>query len=224
MKTEESINLQIDPKTKKLYIFFGGINGKIGGIPPFEFYQTSKLLNASKIFLRDLDQAWYQTGLPGLTKNCFETKELILKKILEIQPKDTIFVGNSMGGFAAILFGVLIGKGRVVAFSPQTFISLRKRFLKRDSRWNTKIYKTYLKSFYKKHIYDLKNIMKVYPQNKVNINVYVSLNDKMDCLHAENISQFDNVKLNKLSFGNHGVVKSLRNQGKLDKILEIECF
>jgi len=216
-----NIDFKISYKSNKLYIFFGGINGRIGGLPPFEFYKVSKTLDASKIYLRDIHQTWYQNGFPNLTNNCYETKNLLQNKIYEINPEETIFVGNSMGGFAAILFALLIGRGKVIAFLPQTFISLPKRIYHGDSRWKTQIYKTYLKSAYKIHVYDLKKLMEKQTNlEQIKINIYASSNNKMDVIHTENISHFDNVKVNLLPFGNHGVIKHLRDQAELDKILQ----
>lgn len=40
----EPIIKEFNVKSKSLYIFFGGINARIG-MPPFEFYNSAKILD-----------------------------------------------------------------------------------------------------------------------------------------------------------------------------------
>lgn len=63
---------------------------------------------------------FYHRGLNYKTKGIDDSVEYI-KKI--IKPYDeTIFIGSSVGGYAAILFGCLSGATKILAFKPQTDI------------------------------------------------------------------------------------------------------
>ncbi len=115
------LELSTSKDNSKLYFFFGGIASGIA-MPPFEFYRASKILSHSKVFFRDINQTWYQQGLPGLGNDLYATKSYIELLIDKQRPEKIFFIGNSMGGYAAILFSVLIGKGNAIAFAPQTFI------------------------------------------------------------------------------------------------------
>jgi hypothetical protein len=58
-------------QNRPLLIAFGGIYGALG-IPPFEFYSLTKNIDVNKIYLRDLSQTWYHSGLPGLSDSIDE--------------------------------------------------------------------------------------------------------------------------------------------------------
>ena len=124
----ESMREELAEKSNKLFILFGGKNSGFG-IPPFEFVNSLKILKHHKIFLRDFRQTWYHSGLTGHTSDIPETVSLITQRIREINPRETTLIGNSMGGFAAILFAKLIGGNcKAVAFAPQTFIHPTRNF------------------------------------------------------------------------------------------------
>ncbi|MHB8789329.1 MAG: alpha/beta hydrolase family protein [Desulfobulbaceae bacterium] len=138
------IETEISENGNNLYIFFGGIASGIA-MPPFEFYNASKIIDDHKIFIRDFSQCWYQDGLPSIGYDVYSTAKFIENQIENIKPKKVYFVGNSMGGYAAILFSNLIDMGEVIAFAPQTFISPFLRMKHRDIRWPMQILNVYRK-------------------------------------------------------------------------------
>ena len=68
----KSIEIDLSTNGRNLYIFFGGIVAGIA-MPPLEFYNSSKIIDESKIFIRDLAQCWYQDGLPSISKDIYGT-------------------------------------------------------------------------------------------------------------------------------------------------------
>jgi len=97
-----------------------------GGIPPFEWARTFGDLGVSTVLMRDRHLCWYQRGVEGVGD-----VEDVAGYVAELRMKydRVITVGISMGGYAAILFGVLGDATEVVAMSPQTL-------LRDDDRWN----------------------------------------------------------------------------------------
>lgn len=128
--------------SRKLYIFFGGVLGGIA-ILPFEFYKASNILNENKIFVRDVEQCWYHKGLLGISHDLQTTALFLKSEIDRLNVEEVYFVGNSMGGYAAILFSTLVGRGEVIAFAPQTFISQELRQKYSDARWSRQMLKTH---------------------------------------------------------------------------------
>jgi len=213
----------IVPESNKLFITFGGGGGGII-IPPFEFYKSLKIVHENKIFIRDINSSCYQCGLPGLADNIFDLGELINNKITEINPKEVFYFGNSMGGFAAIFFAAYLRRGKAIAFSPQTFISLSKRLKNLDFRWQRPIFDIYKKSFFKKHIYDLE---KVFDENNkgFSVEIFVAKNNRLDMIHANYLKKFKNVKINQYDITpdkkySHCLVYFLRDQGVLENIIK----
>jgi hypothetical protein len=100
--TPKPVLEEINQYSNKLYILFGGMAAGMG-IPPFEFYTFSRIIQENIIFLRDFPQSWYQSGLPEMGRNVFDIGKFS-EKIRLMKPEELFFVGNSMEGFAAIMF------------------------------------------------------------------------------------------------------------------------
>ncbi len=204
-----------------LYILFGGYSGRIA-MPPFEFYRASEILNANRVFVRDVRQCWYHAGLPGISRNIDETKGYLQRLIDRYAPSRTILVGNSMGGFAAILFASLLGNARAVAFAPQTFIDPWNRSVqglwKSPRVWKSspQVYRAYFASRFRGTYYDLSKLNDV---GDWKADVYVSQSDWVDMKHAEHLRRHPRVRIHVWPSGGHELVRHLRDRGELAGIL-----
>ena len=90
-----------------LIISFSGLAKQFGGIPQFEFlnFLNKHFTDINKHFYIDNYQVSYHKGINGLSTNIDETIEYLKNEIKNY--KNVIFLGNSAGGYAAILFGSL---------------------------------------------------------------------------------------------------------------------
>lgn len=217
MSEAKPIERDLISGASKLYIFFGGIGGQIA-MPPFEFFKAAKIIDENKIFVRDLRQSWYQDGLPGISADIYSTARFLEKEIQDLNPEKVFFIGNSMGGYAAILFATLIGHGEAIAFAPQTFISPFKRLIHSDKRWSKHIRNTYNRSLFKKKIWDLKALLAKSNFNP-KISIFVSKYNRLDRIHADYLREFKNIRIYEFDEGGHEIVRFLRDSGKLPAIL-----
>lgn len=217
MINSKLVEIELSKNGSNLYIFFGGIRGGLD-IPKFEFYNSSKIIDENKIFFRDLDQCWYQNGILEIGETIYSISKYIQCKIKEINPKKIFFVGNSMGGYAAILFSCLIGQGEVIAFAPQTFIDPIIRHKYKDFRWKSEIYIMHKKTNLKKTILDLKPILLKLRKN-LKISIFVSITNKLDYIHASYIKDISGITIYEFEESGHGIVKFLRDVGKLQSIM-----
>jgi len=210
------VSKDLIPGSEKFFLFFGGIAGAIG-MPPFEFYRASRILNYSKIFLRDISRAWYQRGLPSIGNNAQAIGEYLQVKIKEADAAEVYFVGNSMGGFAALLFCSMLQIGKAIVFSPQTFISSEKRQMYGDDRWPDQIKKLH-ETRTASNIHDLAPwIQDCYP--RMPASVHVSTSDALDMHHVNELGGFPNIKVHCFPDGGHGLVIKFRDDGVLESIL-----
>ncbi len=215
--THNSVEKLFIPGSKVLYFFFGGINAGIA-MPPFEFYKASGIINENKVFMRDLSQSWYHAGLQGISKD-IDTTALYIKNIIkEINPDKTYFVGNSMGGYAAIIFCTLIGKGEVIAFGPQTFISSDLREKYKDTRNHQKKLKALNLATTNKKVHDLRQML-LRSQSNCKISIFVARDSTLDLNHARHIKECPGVCVFEFDTGGHSLVRKLRNEGKLAQIM-----
>lgn len=88
----------------------------------FHFLNNCSNLSIKKLFLRDLQDAWYNKGLPGITKNVEQTATYLKTIIDQQNVNKVVFIGASSGAYAAILFGTLLVADEIHAFAAQTKI------------------------------------------------------------------------------------------------------
>lgn len=75
-----------------------------------------------KLFIRDLQDAWYNKGLLGLTQDVEQTAAYLKTIITQPDIDRVVFIGASSGGYAAILYGHLLQIDEIHAFGAQTKI------------------------------------------------------------------------------------------------------
>ena len=186
-------------------------------MPPFEFVKAANIITEHKIFVRDFSQAWYHRGLPGISNNLTETSNYLKERINTYNPEETVLIGNSMGGFAAILFASMLSNCRAIAISPQTYLGIGKRLVNRERRWRSELRKTYFYSFFGERCYDLASIN---PKNSSwYADILLSAHHSRDLSHARNVVHIPQIRIHKFDCKSHRLVKKLRDVGMLNKIL-----
>lgn len=213
----QAVEFDLVPGSTTLYIFFGGMAAGIA-MPPFEFYRAAQILDDSKIFIRDFDQCWYHAGLHGCSHDIGSTASYLRREIDRIGARRVVLVGNSMGGFAAMLFAALLGTGEVIAFAPQTFISPSLRMRHHDRRWPRQIAKVWWRGLFGQKIWDLKPLL-ASSGASLNVSVFVSPNDHLDAIHARHIEGLPGVTVYRIDGGGHDLVRVLRDSGRLPAIM-----
>jgi pimeloyl-ACP methyl ester carboxylesterase len=196
-------------------VAFGGIKLKLG-IPTFEFFQLARGLPAHKLFFRDVHQAWYHRGLPGAGDRIDEIADFIRREVSSAGAQRIALFGNSMGGYAALLFGALVNAHEVHAFAPQTFLSPWSLIRRRDFRWKRDIWRVYFSSDRSAYL-DLREALRVAKETQ--FHVHFSARNKLDAVHARHLAGLANVHLHDYPEGGHRVVKTLRDDGTLQQIV-----
>jgi Cupin-like domain len=126
-------------KDELLIISFGFVAWE--GVPSFDFYGRTKKLEQfanrriNRILVRDFENAWYHRGVRGLGNNIDEVRDSLQKLIAEINPNQIVTIGQSMGAYAAILFGQLLGVDKVLAFGPLSNLNSQNALSIGDTRW-----------------------------------------------------------------------------------------
>lgn len=205
--------------TSNLLIAFGGMRGALG-IPPFEFFNITRELKCNKIFVRDLAQAYYQRGLPPDFDNINDVVNYFKDLIHSYEIENLVIVGNSMGGYAALLFGCLLQAKVVHAFAPQTYIDYWNRGRYWDGRWRRQVWSAHSYFRANRKYFDLQKILSRTSSITGQFHVHYSPVIPLDRKHAEHISQVPNVILHSYGTGGHAVVKQLRDSGDLLKWLQ----
>lgn len=168
-------------------------------------------MNANKIYLRDHSQTWYHSGLSGISKSIDQTAHFLRRKIDEALVSKVIVIGNSMGGYAAILFGILLKADIVHAFSPHTFIHNEKYIRSKEQIRN-------VHNNFSNEYFDLGRVIKTH-NNIGELNIYYDSKNKRDKKHAMHLKRIQNITFHSFSGGGHRLIKLLKESGELNDII-----
>ena len=207
-------DLEVD--SDRLLIVFGGGQGFVA-ITPFEFLNITRDIPTKKIFLRDFAVAWYQKGLPGIAPDIDGVAAYLRDIIKKHSIRRVVTVGNSMGGYAALLFGTLIEADAVIAIAPQSFISPWKTILALDYRWR-RFLPAALRAVTNRAYLDIRNVIRDRTRKGL-YRVYYSATAFHDKMHALNL-RGTGVELVRYEEGGHKLVKHLRDSGELKRAFE----
>lgn len=89
----------------------------------FDFKDYSKDLPQTILFLRDDDKrTGYHNGINGLTADIDETVEFLRYFVKKMGPKRVTTFGTSIGGYAALLHGFLLGVDDIITIGTVTYV------------------------------------------------------------------------------------------------------
>ena len=88
----------------------------------FNFFQLGRELDCHRFFLNNGENHWYQYGIPGLGNSFQQSIETLLKWQKALSATHIYTVGTSMGGYAAIQYGVAL-EANILAFSTDASIN-----------------------------------------------------------------------------------------------------
>jgi hypothetical protein len=215
-KVYSSVSYVVDihPGSKKLYIIFAGIGGGVN-IPVFEFVKSAGLFNENIIFIKDISKSWYLNGINSSINDVSKLTKFLLNEVNKIEPKDIIFVGNSMGGFAAILFHAMMQIGRCIVFSPQTFILEKLRCEYNDKRWPLLINPLNKIGLYNQELLNITALPSTL-NSPLNVTIHVCSNHRLDFIHAKLFEKLNKAFIFEYRFGGHLLVKEWTTHSFVD--------
>lgn len=128
----------LDGRSDRLVVSFTGIGLKDRPVQGIEFPRIASADGANKVaFVVDRKRSWYNT--PGLIGRVVEAiRALAARKGV----RRIVTLGNSMGGYGAVLFANPLGAERAISFVPQFTMNDK---VVREHRWQE--YKAAMASF-----------------------------------------------------------------------------
>ena len=200
-----------------LLVSFSGLKRNPEKVPGFSLRGTLAGLPVNKLYLRDLDKAWFLRGLRGVTGNVEGTAKFLRAEAAAAKARRIIYTGYSLGGFAALLYGAMCGADEVRAISPQTFIGFWPRLRARDHRWQRYVLPLHFSLTRSYH--DLRPwLAKCSPQTQLHI--HFARDSRLDALHAEHVRGLPQIAIHEYADGSHRLVTAMRESGELRAILE----
>lgn len=119
--TEENYIALVAPGAITMLFVFTGAAHQFGG-PLRVIHQWFRRLGVSVVYLFDMDWTYYLGGIGGLSGS-IEGATAAMKEIAQNAGATSLrCLGNSGGGFGAILYAAHLAASRTLAFSPPTAI------------------------------------------------------------------------------------------------------
>jgi pimeloyl-ACP methyl ester carboxylesterase len=207
---------KVDSST--LLLAFGGMKGKLD-IPPFEFFGLTGEMPIKRLFVRDLKQAWYHRGVRRHGSTIPAVAEHLERIIAHQQIERLVVVGTSAGGYAALIFGSLLGADRVLCWGPQTVLDLEALAQMDDHRWDDKIVPLISGRHLDQDWIDLRRALPAARIAPTRYELFYDDSYPLDRLHVERLGEVDGVQLRPVDGGKHEVAREMRKTGELERVL-----
>lgn len=210
---------------KILVITFGGIKQGLGmDIPPFEFMRSLQDKAYDVIFLRDREQAYYHLGVKGIGKNIDAVVSFLTKIIDEGSYDLVVTLGNSMGGYAALLFGWQIKADVCIAISPRTFLDLENRIKYDDDRRDAEIRRLYklCSSSSSRSCYDLRGYLFSHHEKQDRTPMcllFFGENNRLDQIHSTRMMGSKAFHIFGIKDVGHDAAQKMRHHGVLESLI-----
>lgn len=199
--------------------------------PNFDFFGRIKKFEAlhhtcfNHLFLRDSLNAWYHRGIPGLGSHVDEVAGTLRGLIRSMGVSRVITIGQSMGGYAAIMFGLLLGADQVVAFGPLSHLNPDEALRYGDRRFLNAMQD--LRANPPKSVYeDLSHMLKTFPFHG-DLHLFYGthpghddgVSGNFDALHAFRLAHYKRTFLYPYPAAGHPIIQWLIDQRQIDEVL-----
>jgi hypothetical protein len=201
------------------------------GMPNFDFFGRTKKLEKrlgitfNRLLIRDVANAWYHRGVPGLGAHVDEMAATLRSLVHAIRPSEVITIGQSMGGYGAIMFGMLLGADRIVAFGPQSHLDPSEAARYGDRRF-LPVMEALQANPPRSAYFDLPQLGEALGYRgdlHVIFGTHPGHDDghsgNLDAVHAFRLARLPNVSLHPYPESVHAVVRWLADRNQLDDLL-----
>jgi pimeloyl-ACP methyl ester carboxylesterase len=212
------LSLDMSRDSHTLLIAFGGMRGELG-IPPFEFFKATAGFPIKRLFVRDLSQAWYHRGIPGCGPTIGETAESLKRLIAEHDVDRLVVAGTSAGGYAALVFGTLLGAETAICFAPQTVLDLDTLASMEDHRWDAQVEELMADGGLDPRWTDLRSALPEARCADTRYELHFDPSFPPDRRHCERLSGLEGVLLRPREKGGHNIARDMRDAGELEPLL-----
>jgi hypothetical protein len=208
-------------RSTTLLIAFGGLRGKMG-VLPFEFFRATGGIPVKRLFVRDLRQAWYHRGMPEHGTTLMDVAEALRAVLARERVERLVVAGNSAGGYAALVFGTLLGADSALCFAPQTTLDLEHLAAIGDDRWDEYLRPLADAGAMDSSWVDLRAALPGARRADTRYRVFFDDSLAVDRAHAERLLGIEGLSLYRFGHGKHHLVTSLRDSGVLQRLLQSE--
>ncbi len=193
-------------------------------IPAYEWVKSLSALPVNCLFARDLAQFWYLYGLSGvddIQQSAGELRDFIATHGIE----RLVVFGASTGGYAALVFGSLLGADEVHAFVPMVTLPSRKLIasLRLLPSHNWTLLRKQLALRWKRSVgrgyRDTRKLLRQ-DNGRTIYHVYYGQGHPPDRVNAERLRELPRVNLHPYDYNRHYLLERLKESGELGILLD----
>jgi pimeloyl-ACP methyl ester carboxylesterase len=212
------LSSDLDADSRTLLLAFGGMAGELH-MPPFEFFSLTGEMPVKRLFVRDLRRAWYHRGVPRHGESIAAVADS-LGELVAAQPvQRLVVVGSSAGGYAALLFGALLGADTVLSFGPQTTLDRGQLAAIGDRRWDERLGELRAAGEFDPEWADLRRVLPEARRAETACEIHYDEEFALDRAHAEHLGDLPGLSLHPFPGGEHRVARAMRDSGDLERAL-----
>jgi hypothetical protein len=126
--------------------------------------------------------------------------------------------GSSAGGYAALLFGTLLGADTVLCFAAQTVLDVEVLAEMDDHRWDEPLRALLAQDGLDARWLDLSRTLPALAAD-TRYELYFDDSFAPDRLHSERMAALPGVTMHRLDGGAHGIARGMRESGQLERVL-----
>ncbi len=213
-----ALSADMESESRTLLITFGGMKS-MAGIASFEFVALTNSMPVKRLFVRDPRQSWYHRGMPKHGSSLANVVDALRSFLAAHEVDRLVTVGNSAGGYAALVFGTLLGADAVLSFSPQTVLDGALLAEMGDHRWDDLLAPLVRNNALESHWTDLRDALPSARCADTSYRVFYDETVPGDRAHAENLRGIEGLRLYRFGHGGHTLARCLRDCGALERIL-----
>jgi pimeloyl-ACP methyl ester carboxylesterase len=212
------LELGMRSRSQTMLVAFGGIHLR-SGVPPYEFSSLTGRTGVKRLYVRDVRQAWYHRGIPGHGDRLMDVAAALRAVVARHRVERLVVVGNSAGGYAALVFGTLLAADVVLAFSPQTVLDLDTLARIDDHRWDEMLQPLERDAAFDRAWVDLASALPTARHAETQYRVFFD-DTHLDRVHCERLTGIEGVRLLRFGGGEHELARALRENGALARVVE----
>ncbi len=205
--------------------------------PAFDFYGRLRKLEQvsgqplNKILVRDSGNAWYHRQIAGLGNHVDETAQALRELVRRIAPSQVTTLGQSMGAYAAVMYGLLLDAQQIVAFGPLSFLDVQQARLYHELRW-LPVMESLAQDPPLSGYYDLAALCRARATadtqmhlvfgtrpDVANLGASASESVNLDAMHAQRLAAFGRCTLHPFPQSGHAVVQHLIDTKRINGLL-----
>jgi pimeloyl-ACP methyl ester carboxylesterase len=217
----EGIETHRMPGASVAVFTFGSYVNRAETAPSYAFMQTClKVKETCPVpfdicyFLSNAND-WYLSGVRHLGEG-LEGAVPHLREFMQGYER-TVFMGNSMGGYAAAALGALAGASKVVAISPQTRFDADFHAAIQETRWPKSF--NQMRQRYDVSQYRLASLVER-ADSQPNIHLHAGAACPQDDAYADDAGGSQGVTVHKVVESGHDLAHDLKKSGRLEALVK----